>query len=41
MHGGKIVESGTHEQLLAKRGYYYNLYIRQFREESAKSSLEG
>ncbi len=41
VHGGKIVESGTHEQLLAKRGYYYNLYIRQFREESAKSSLEG
>jgi len=31
--GGKIVERGTHEQLLDKRGVYYNLYMRQFAEE--------
>lgn len=31
---GKIVERGTHEELLAKRGLYYNLYVKQFREES-------
>lgn len=30
---GKIVESGTHEELLKKRGEYYNLYVKQFREE--------
>lgn len=26
---GKIVETGTHEELLAKRGYYYSLYSAQ------------
>ena len=37
---GKIVERGRHEELLAKRGYYYNLYIKQFREEKVKSSMQ-
>ena len=32
VHGGKIVESGTHEELIKRRGYYYGLYIKQFRE---------
>ncbi|BBE31919.1 multidrug ABC transporter ATP-binding protein [Tepiditoga spiralis] len=27
---GKIVESGTHDELIEKRGYYYNLYMSQF-----------
>lgn len=36
--GGKIVERGTHEQLLQMRGVYYNLYIKQFREEQAISA---
>lgn len=26
---GRIIERGTHEQLLAKKGYYYNLYNLQ------------
>ncbi len=38
VHGGKIVERGRHEELLKKRGYYYNLYIKQFREEQVKCS---
>ena len=38
VHGGKIVERGKHEELLKKRGYYYNLYIKQFREEQVKKS---
>lgn len=29
---GKIVETGTHEQLIAKKGFYYNLYQNQFEE---------
>jgi ATP-binding cassette subfamily B protein len=27
---GKIVERGTHDELLAKQGFYYNLYMSQF-----------
>lgn len=32
--GGKIVERGTHEELLHRKGVYYDLYIKQFRDES-------
>ncbi|MCO5245093.1 MAG: ABC transporter ATP-binding protein/permease [Anaerolineae bacterium] len=31
---GKIVERGRHEELLAERGFYYNLYMSQFRRRS-------
>ena len=30
LHGGQIIERGTHEQLLKKRGQYYHLYKLQF-----------
>lgn len=30
---GKIAEMGTHQQLIKRRGHYYNLYTRQFRQE--------
>ena len=36
---GKIVESGRHEELMAAKGYYYNLYTRQFQEESINQVL--
>ena len=36
---GKIVEQGTHGELLAKRGYYRELYTRQYEEEAAQSIL--
>lgn len=29
VHDGKIVESGTHAELMTKKGYYYKLYTRQ------------
>jgi ATP-binding cassette subfamily B protein len=37
IHKGKILESGTHRELLAKRGHYHSLYTRQFgRQESTE-----
>jgi ATP-binding cassette subfamily B protein len=33
IEGGLIVERGTHASLLAQKGAYYNLYMRQFRQE--------
>jgi ATP-binding cassette subfamily B protein len=29
MDAGEVVETGTHEELSAKRGYYYNLVRNQ------------
>jgi len=37
---GKILEEGTHKQLLRKRGHYYNLYTNQFKKE-AESRILG
>jgi ATP-binding cassette, subfamily B, multidrug efflux pump len=33
LHKGKLVEDGSHDQLLALRGYYYRLYQLQFAEQ--------
>jgi ATP-binding cassette subfamily B protein len=34
---GKIVEQGSHKELIAKKGAYYKLYTKQFQEEMEKS----
>ena len=31
---GRIVERGTHDELLAQRGFYHNLYMSQFRGQT-------
>ena len=36
---GRIVEQGTHQSLLRARGYYHDLYSKQFAEENAAKVL--
>ena len=31
INDGEIIERGTHDELLAKKGFYYNLYMSQFK----------
>lgn len=38
---GKILEQGTHKELLARGGYYSELYVRQFEEEAAMRVFSG
>ena len=38
---GKIIEEGSHRELLRQKGYYYDLYSREFEEESAMQILAG
>ena len=40
VHGGRIVESGSHRELMAARGAYWQLYTRQYREEQTRSIME-
>ncbi|MDR2103018.1 MAG: ABC transporter ATP-binding protein/permease [Treponema sp.] len=41
VHEGKIVEQGTHQELMKARGAYYELYTRQFEEETEEKVLVG
>jgi len=36
---GKIVEQGTHRELLQKKGYYFSLYTRQYEDEITANLL--
>ena len=38
MDHGRIIEQGTHEALLARRGFYYDLYDSQFAEPLLEAS---
>jgi ABC-type multidrug transport system fused ATPase/permease subunit len=35
MHHGEIREMGTHQELLAKRGLYYTLYLLQYKDQNS------
>ncbi len=37
LHGGRIVEYGTHEELIARNGYYTDLYNKQLLEEELET----
>lgn len=34
LNAGEIVERGNHDQLIEKKGFYYNLYISQFSDKN-------
>ncbi len=39
VRNGKIVEQGTHKELIRLRGYYYELYTRQYEDEATAQLL--
>ena len=39
VNDGRIIEQGTHQELLKARGYYYRLYTRQYEDEATSSIL--
>ena len=39
VRNGKIVEQGTHSELLSMKGYYYELYNRQYEDETTAKIL--
>ena len=41
IHDGELVEQGTHTTLLAAEGFYYDLYMSQFRRDGVDSGLNG
>jgi ATP-binding cassette subfamily B protein len=41
LNDGQIIERGKHDELLAARGFYYNLYMSQFAAQPAAPSTNG
>jgi ABC-type multidrug transport system fused ATPase/permease subunit len=37
LHKGKIREQGTHQELLAQKGLYHNLFLLQYKESLTES----
>ena len=38
---GKVVEQGTHHSLMQQKGYYYQLYTRQYQELAVENTLKN
>ena len=41
VNDGKIIERGTHDELIKKKGVYFELYAKQFREENVRQSVNA
>ena len=41
IHQGKIIESGSHQDLLTARGHYHELYTTQFKHEMTQEILDA
>ncbi len=39
MKDGKVVEDGNHKQLMEQKGYYYTLYMNQFKELNIENQI--
>jgi ATP-binding cassette subfamily B protein len=40
LQAGEIIERGTHKSLLAEKGFYYDLYMSQFRRQLAEGESD-
>ena len=40
MKDGVVIEDGNHVSLMNKKGYYYQLYMNQFKELDVDSQIE-
>lgn len=40
LNNGRIIERGTHEELLAKRGYYYSIFMSQYGDFDSMADRE-
>jgi ATP-binding cassette, subfamily B, multidrug efflux pump len=36
---GRVVDVGSHDQLMAAQGFYYNLYMSQFRGDAVPAAV--
>jgi ATP-binding cassette subfamily B protein len=41
LDNGRIVERGKHDELLGRKGFYYNLYMSQFRRQDEAAIHSG
>lgn len=41
VNGGEIVEQGSHDELMALKGYYYTLYMNQFKGKAPAGTEAG
>lgn len=39
MKDGKVIEDGNHKELIEKKGYYYTLYMNQFKELNIENQI--
>ena len=40
MKDGKVIEDGTHKELMEKHGYYYELYMNQFKDLNLEEQIK-
>jgi ATP-binding cassette subfamily B protein len=41
VNGGEIVEEGPHDELMALKGFYYALYMSQFKGKAPAGTVEA